>query len=302
MSLLQKVNERKAAKKGNGERLRVRKPVVLTGIGPAKRVLIEPKSFHLLDVDLRYQRDRINIEVGDLVEAIRQGGLVPDPITVCMRTFKENGKISPKYWIIDGQQRAWAYLMLDRAFWADVHSSDSLDAEREFFIVMNQRVGISARQMVESWSGPSAVLLRKVAATSGHPLAGRVSFRQTGGPMAASSLIRGMHAAMCGVPSNGRIDQILQRCDAAMVSSKRAVERAESYLAIIRDVFPNGYAKTLPLTTIGVVAHRRWKDRIDLPSRLIRSKMRRINWDEHAPSPSIKWLPVVLPVVERAWK
>jgi hypothetical protein len=300
MSLLKSIEEVKAATKGDHTKLRQRSPLVVQGVSKPVPMLVGVDKFHLLDIDSRYQRDRVRPEVSDLIAALQAGGSVPAPICLVRRKYKENGRVSELLWVVDGQQRAWAHLWLKRPFNALVYEVDSLDHERDLFVALNTFVSLSAKQHVESASGAAAAMIREVSADAAHPLHGLIAFRNGGGGIASSSVARGIFAAMLGRPSNGRIQDILRTCDAAM-GDRRSEERARAFLQIIPGVFPSG-AKTLPLSAVGLVAYRRWQDGVVLPSKAILSRVRRINWDHFAPSPSLRWMPTILKQVEQAWK
>lgn len=301
MSLLKKVEEVKATVKGDHTKLRQRSPLVVMGVSKPKQTVVTPDQFHLIDIDYRYQRDRVRPEVSDLIAALQAGGSIPAPVSLVRRKYKEStGRASELLWVVDGQQRAWAHLWMKKAFNALVYEVDSLDHERDLFVALNTFVALSAKQHVESASGPAAELIREVSADAAHPLHGQIAFRNGGGGFAASSVARGIFAAMLGRPSNGRITDILRVCDSAMTNA-RSVERAKGYLHVLPAAFPNG-AKTLPLSAVGMVAYRRWQSDVALPTKTTVSRIRRINWDHYAPSPSLRWMPTVLKQVEAAWK
>src|SRR5262245_23470592 len=95
---------------------RRRAALVCKGISEGDLITVGIEQFKLLDVDTSYQRDRINHRVNDLIDAIRGGGLIPDPVTLVKRKFKQAGVDPEKLWIIDGQQRTYAFLELNRPF------------------------------------------------------------------------------------------------------------------------------------------------------------------------------------------
>ena len=51
-----------------------------------------------------------------------------------------------------------------------IHESESLQAEKNFFLALNARKGISADVIVKSWTGPGAALVIDAAHNSAHPI------------------------------------------------------------------------------------------------------------------------------------
>lgn len=283
---------------------RIKQPLVLRGVSGPDRKLITREMFSLLDIDRRYQRDRIGPEVGSIIEALRQGGLVPDPVTLCRRTFAEADGISNKLWIIDGQQRSFAFLELDQAFWADVFEVESLEAERNFFIAMNTRKNVGAGYLIHSWPGASAQMLRSVDANPSHPLYGIVGFKSgETGRFAAAPLIRCIAAAVTGQHVGGGMSDILARADRGL-SDHDAFQRATTILRLLPTVFPRGYVKALPMVAVARLAYRRWERDASIyaPSPTILSRLKRTNWDSIAPSINSKFLPLLESHLERIWK
>lgn len=312
MSMLEKVEGKKRrtekVRAAIGDKMgqnRIKQAVVLTGVSAPKPTLITRDMFNMLDIDQRYQRDRISDHVRDLISAIRAGGIVPDPVTLCRRKYAEGGEVSKKLWIIDGQQRTYAFFEMDTPFWANIYEVDSLDAERQFFIVMNTRRIVGAAYTIHSWAGPSADLLRAVDSNPDHPMYGQVCFK-TGANrrFSAASLVRAMLSAATGTQSaTGGVTDTLQRADAAL-GAPDAKKRAAMILRVIPEVFPRVRPKTLPLVAIGRVAFRRWERDKDvyIPSAQTVSWLKRKNWDNIAPSVNSKFLPLLESEVERSWR
>lgn len=277
-----------------------RKPILLSGVEPGKRITIKASEFDQVDVDRRYQRDKITSEINDLIYVLQNNGEIPDPITVVRRTFSEDGRVSPKLWIIDGQQRFMAHLECGRDIQAVCHGVDSIEAEKAFFLVMNTRRSVGANSFVQSWPWLSAEMVRRVDTSRGHPLYGRVAFTSTGkSRIGAAILVRGMAAAMTGQIQVGRIDHVLNAADAAIKDAKNR-SRAEAFLGAVGHAFP-AYAPMLAVVAFGRVCAERWAERIEGPSATIASRIRRINWRAEVPGFAERFRPVLEARIKKLW-
>jgi hypothetical protein len=283
---------------------RRRTPVLVKGVGAGKQTTITPDKFHLVDVDRRYQRDRISDEVLDLVYVLQKGGSIPDPVTLARRTFSEPGIDPRKLWIVDGQQRFMAHLELGRAMQAIVYEVESLEAEKTFFLAMNSRVQVSSNSIVHSWPGPVAAQLRTANETPGHPMHDRVQFARGGDKIAAGIIIRSLDALLSSsVNARGSSMQArLSHADLSMRTTPHARERVDCFLRLLGSVFPTSYAHTLGCLALARVAQSRWRGEPYLPSASVLARLRAVNWTSVVPSSSGKFLPIVVSHVEKIWR
>lgn len=281
--------------------LRIVSPLSLKGVGEGKLIRVTRDMFDRLDVDKRYQRDRIGDQVNKLITAIQSGGMIPDPVTLVKRNFSEAGVDPKKLWIIDGQQRTCAFFELDQEFQAMVHEAESLEAERAFFLVMQQRSKVSANTFVHSWAGPSADLLRAVDAQPNHPLAGRILWK-TGATnkIGAAILIRGLLCAVAGVQKQGDAGSTLSRCDHYLKSAEGKAKGA-AFMRLAAAVFPK-YAKGLPMAALGMVAHVQWEKGVIMPPDGVIRRISQINWETVVPSQAERFRPVVEMEIRKRWK
>lgn len=259
--------------------------MVCKGIGPGELVTIEKRQFDFLDVDRRYQRDRIGHRVNDLIEAIRSGGIVPDPVTLVKRTFKEPGIDPNKLWIIDGQQRAFAFLSLDMPFRAMLHTSASLDDESNFFLVMNNRTNVNSNVIVHTWPGHAGRIIRSAAADPEHPLYGRVDFKGHKGAYRASVLAAAVANAV-NIGDRGNIQDVLARIDGAVGRDSHNIARSKGVLSLVGMIFPSGNPPAVVARALGEAAYRKWADlgNAPLPCRKCVYNVSRLNWRVLAPT------------------
>jgi hypothetical protein len=289
--------------KGGTSQRTARIPLVLKGVEPPKRQTIPVSMFGLVDVDKRYQRDQISEEIGDLIYVLQHGGVIPDPITVVRRKYAEDGVVSNKLWIIDGQQRFMAHMEVGKPIDAQVHDVHSLEEERAFFIVMNTRKTVSSNRIVNSWAGKSAELIRRVDVESTHPLYGRISFNTNGQSVIGAAIIaRGLCAVLCLDSATGDTKSVLNKVDRELGKGGIQALRAEAYLSLIGRVFPKGYAPVLPIIALGEVARERWEAHLVTPSPTVIGRVSRINWRNEAPSWAIRFLPLLVNKVRKVWK
>lgn len=279
-----------------------RKPVLLSGVEPGRLITIQPSHFGTVDVDRRYQRDKITEEINDLIYVLQNGGDVPDPITVVRRTYRENGDLSGKLWIIDGQQRFMAHMECGVSIRAMCHDVESLEAEKAFFLAMNSRRVVGANTFVNSWPGAVADIIRHASDTPGHPLYRRVMWRGSGGDaIGAAVLVRGIVAAATSQVAGGRIDHMLNMAETA-VREPRSRLKAEGFLAVCGHVFPTGYAPILAVSALARVCAERWAVRIETPSAAVLSRLRRINWRVEVPSYAERFRPVLEARIKKLWR
>jgi len=284
------------------DKRRIRVPLILKGIEPGKRQTIQVAQFGQVDVDRRYQRDRISDEINDLIYVLQHGGKVLDPITVVRRRFAENGVVSNKLWIIDGQQRFMAHMEVGEPIDAIVHTADSLEAEKAFFLVMNTRKTVSANLTVNSWPGRAGELIRRVADNSGHSLHGRVALRVNGQALiGAAILVRGVYAALGAGDGTGDTKSLLYKIDLELAKPQQMLQ-AEAFLSLVGRVFPRGYTPVLAVMALGCIANERWAKHIETPPPSVIARLSRVDWKNEVHSYSSKFLPVMKETVRRNWR
>lgn len=289
-----------AAIAGMADKARKFSILSVTGISRGKLSRIEPPDFGKLDVDASYQRGETGL-VSQIVTALQRGGAVLDPVTLCRRTSWD-GK-SQKLWVIDGHQRVCAFQQLGIGFEAMIHESESLEAERVFFLSLNTRHAMSANLMVKSWPGRSGKMLVEANANPSHPLYQRLGMEQSDNKsrLGAMVLVRGTFKASTNLKPNGRATEILSRLDVALNEPEKRA-RAEHFIRFIGHVCPKGKMHFNVIEAYGAVAFERWGEEIELPSKKIIDRLKIINWQMELPDLDRKYLPVMEGIVKRWWK
>jgi hypothetical protein len=276
-------------------------PIVVTGISPAKRISVTPSMFRRLDVDPAYQRGRTDM-INKIVSALQEGGLVPDPVTIVSRPWSADPS---KLWIVDGWQRVCAFQAMNLAFDANLHESESLEAERRLFIALNYKKGVSSNVTVKAWDGPSAIMLRAVNNDPGHPLYQRINFEQNTNScrLEAGAVVRAMCGATSGLMRGGETAYILRRIDASFEKETGAKERARLFLRLIAAIFPRGRAPSMPMGSLALAAYQRWKSGTPaLPSEATIKRLARVNWGAEIPAFNEKYRVLLFAVIDRIWK
>lgn len=256
------------------EKRSLAKPIAVKGISQGQLVQIAVKEFGKLDVDPGYQRGRTTM-VNQIVRALQAGGLVLDPVTLCIRKGSKDGKL----WIVDGYQRVCAFQTLKLPFMAMVHHSDAVEAEAEFFISLNSRRNVSANVIVKAWAGPISEVLVKVNGDFLHPLYNRINFEQSSNKnrFAASTLVKGL-LHVTGSDSSMSINLQLSRLDTA-IKVPLLKARCEHLLRIIGQVTKP--ATTLPaivVRALAVVARERWEDDVYIPQQRVIGRLFAKSW------------------------
>lgn len=276
-------------------------PVVITGISPGKLVTVEPAMFQRLDVDPAYQRGETKM-VNEIVRALQAGGKILDPVTLCRRLWDDDRHT---LWIVDGYQRVCAHQQLGQPFQAMVHDSESLEAEKNFFLALNNRRAIGADLIIKAWTGDSGHLIARANTDESHPLCGRIHFAmgKNTSRLSASILAKGALAAATGTAHGSSATGTLTRLDHAL---KDRVERAraEHYLRLMGHVFPKGSVNIIVAQAIGLVAYERWAREVALPRNSVIEKLRLIQWDKEVPGAAliVKFRPVLVETVRRVWR
>lgn len=284
-----------------------RRSIVLTvtGISRGKLIHVEPAEFGKIDVDPRYQRGETNM-VNTIIAAIQAGGLVLDPPTLCRRTcWGNDGRDKDKMWIVDGHQRVSAFQHLSMGFDAIVHESESLDAERQYFIALNSRRAVSTNLIVKSWAGPSGKLLVEANANPAHPLYERVRLEMGANEsrIGAMVLIRGSLNACTGVEMSGEAPKVLGRLDVALITDINRKVIMEKYLRMMGQVLPKGTVHNeVALAFANVYRARMGYGQFAMPDAKQTDRLRKINWDAEVPHLTRKFRPVVTNIIDRIWK
>jgi hypothetical protein len=285
-------------------------PVIVKGIKFLERRTIKaptpnsPGDFALIDVDPSYQRGRTNL-VGNIVSALRLGGSIPDVPDVAIRPWSDN---KYKLWVMDGFQRISALQELGKSFDVNVHESLNLDAEKRFFLAMNNRKTLNANQQVRAWDGPITKLLKTINSHDDNPCWGRIGFdRNNQTKLAASVMVRGIERLLSGKRSLSDIQQKLSRCDKLLVTEE-VRSMAVNYCYTMALVFPKSYAREIPALAIAEVARKRWagseshaKNYVP-PSKTAIRLLSNINWKTRIPGHGSEYLDMAVSIVDRYWK
>jgi hypothetical protein len=275
-------------------------PLVVAGIGAGKLQTIQPAHFDRLDVDPRYQRGQTSM-VRELVRVIQAGGKILDPVTLCRRPWENGGQ---QLWIIDGHQRVCAFQELTLPFEAMIHDSESVEAEKAFFLSLNQRRSVSGDTIVKSWTGPSSKMLGAVHDDPAHPLYQRVHFGQGAARtlLGAATIIRGAASAATGIAHSGSIQKQLAKLDFAVTENEERRYLVEQYFRLIGSVYNYSAVNSAVAVRLGVVAFQRWAQHGgQFPSEATIDRLRDIQWRE-VPSLTSKFYPTMTAMIQKAWK
>lgn len=305
MSSVTSLRTRKASRansvgvKERADRVRQWHPVIVTGVSFKERRLISPQNYGMIDVDPSYQRGKTT-EVPAIVAALQAGGIIPDTVDLAERAW---GPRDGKLWIMDGLQRVCALQELNMPFSANVHVTESLAAERSFFLAMNNRRSLNSNTQVRAWDGPVTALLLALNSQEDSSLRGRIEFQLNGGDrISAAVLVRGIERLLSGKRGNGDIQKILSRCDKSLTTSGEKL-MATMYCRLVNAVFPKGYAPTLPALSLAEVGRERWlKGKVELPTKGVVNRLVAINWRTALPGQSQQYLDFANSIVRRYWK
>lgn len=285
--------------RGAAEARAVRAPLVVQGISLGRLITVRPNQFSKLDVDPSYQRGETAM-VADLIRVLQAGGQVLDPVSLCRRTWGDTDKM----WIVDGYQRVCAFQQLQTAFQAILYDSDSLDAEKKFFVSLNSRKAVSADLIVKSWVGASGDLIRAANDNPSHPIFGLVHMQQGSNraKIGGTVLARGLLAAATGMEPSGPAQKVLARLDHALADRGNRA-RAEHMLRMIPMVFTEKSPSVFVVTALAHVAFDRWKGGdVFMPKTSVLDRIRVIRWDQEVPALTKKYQPVLAELVKRAWR
>lgn len=281
---------------------RKREGLIIEGLKPGILRTFEAKDLtKLLNVDESYQRMRITSHVNDLIHVLSRGGVIPDPITVAKRP-------DGTFWIVDGQQRFWAHVDTMTPIKAMVYEVESVEQERQMFLALDRHKKVGAGYFVKAWHGECAKTIVEAASAEDSPFFGRVDLGgNTQRPFAATTLLRGMAAAMSGQIARGQMQNILERADVSW-QEEGAPERAKRFLDLIAAVFIYGTQqpiRLLPIVSIGFgrTAYAYWKEEpYRLPDARVVMALRKVNWLRVTPTASTEYLILVEQKIQSIWK
>lgn len=281
---------------------RVSPPLIVRELRRGRYILIAVTDHGRLGVDERYQRIKITPLINTLYHVLREGGTIPDPISVAQR-------IDGSWWILDGQQRYWAYVDAKLPIPAIVFEVPDFETERSLFLVLNDRRRVKADHIVQAWPGPGASYLRELNVKANSPLRDGIDFGRHGTrPYGAAILSKACVALLYRAPTGwtGQINAILMRFDAA-VAQGGSVVRMDAFMRLLAFLVPpevrSQKFRFLPIIALAKVAAERWVGpRIELPSIRSLASLRRIKWESVAPSPAIKFLPLLITEVDKRWR
>lgn len=291
---------RSSALERRGEPLTLGKEVKAFGV-----IRMPYRDLLKLKIDPTYQREEITRKVNELIHVIKNGGIIPDPITVAQRP---NGD----HYIVDGQQRWWASIDCETALEAKVIRVPDYESEVKLFHILNNQAGLGGTTRIRSWPGKAGEVLHELNDRSDSPLRCQISFKASTGVRApAGLLLRGLIAATSGVTGGASVTTLLQRYDYTWsVNPLYARAATEAFAVICAQVFDDDHARSmrqLPVIALGKLCYLRWKDAdpkrdtLTMPSPRQIEKLRQIEWRGLIPSSAIKWLPVVEAEIIKVW-
>jgi hypothetical protein len=264
------------------------------------------RQMYDLGIDDRYQRSEITAQVNTLIHVIKDGGVIPDPITVAERPDGSR-------WIVDGQQRFWAHLDTEKPIQAMVYKVNSFDDELALFNVLNNNVRLTAAARIAAWPGEAGKIIRDLADNPSSPLYRRVSLIAASGGAIISTppLLRGLTTAISNVQGNGGMERVLTTFDRAYKKDpNRSNMLAYLYATVIANVFVRDGGSVLryvPAIAFGRVCYEAFgslkkPEQARMPSDGQYSRLRKINWDRIAPSAQILWLPTAITAIQQVWR
>lgn len=278
-------------------------PLVVTGVTYIENRVFKANELDLLNIDTEYQRHEIRAHVNNLIATIEAGGLIPDPISVARR---KDGS----FWIVDGQQRYWAHWHCEKPIRAEVYAVDDINGERQLFSVLNSQVRPNVNIRAMAWAGSGGGTLRWMNQSDASPLRGELQGRK----YRAGVIARGLLAALGGGPEGGatasnKIEKVMQTLDHAVERSPtRVLKVAEQYSLVLRDLFDEHSrpVRTVQAISIGLLCYAHWKDvplrnAWERPTGRSLNNIRRLNWDNAAPSNALRWAPAIAGELLRRW-
>lgn len=295
---------------------RNRDPLTVTGVGEPEYAVFDPPDHRRLNIDESYQRMQIRLHVNQMISILESGGEIPEPIAVARRP---GGTL----WIVDGQQRYWAHWHAQKPLRALIYDVQTLDQERQLFIVMNKTKAVSPGWKVRAWPGPSRELLLWMANGEDSPYQGRIVFGEGGGrqtahddnvmrPVVASIIVKGLGCALTDGKTfhsaTDRIETTMEKIDRLIRTEReRTYKVAKMYGVLLNNTFGNRRPGRIEAIALGFAAAQRWaglrvSDAWPLPTNRENQKLAEFPWVKYAPSSQAQWIPVLVPALLRVWK
>lgn len=274
--------------------------LILKGVGQPRYQTLSLKEMEKLGVDESYQRVRITDQVNMLTHVLLQGGDIPDPVSIAER---KDGS----WWIVDGQQRFWAYLEAAKPMKSAIYSVADMEAERGLFVALNNTRMVRSEFIVGAWPGPSGSILRKADESPFHPFYQKLSFgRGRSGSARSSIVVKALQTVLLGTSSFAKIQLTLAQVDKALEKpeGKAAADAFLLLLGYCHEYNGNGHLLLLQALAIAKVARERWekRGRPYVTDQTIIKHVGRIDYmaitmGAHA----LKWLPNVVEKVREQW-
>jgi hypothetical protein len=264
------------------------------------------KDLLKLRIDLSYQREEVTDKVNELIHVIREGGVIPDPITVAQRPDNT-------LYIVDGQQRWWAAIDTETSLEVKIMRVANHDAEVKLFHVLNNKATIAPRHVIRSWPGKCGDVLRLLATSSASALQGQIDFSASGVARApATSMVRGL-VTLVGGATGGGVTRSLQSFDFRFEENPQwTMVAAFKYAEVVASIFDStveGTLRSVVAVALARLCRRRWRtcdptdngDGWAVPTRAQYEKLQKIGWQKLVPTPAMKWAPVVEAEIRKAW-
>ncbi len=254
-----------------------------------------------LGIDTRYQRDEITDEVNMLIHVLNNGGQIPDQVTIAERPDKSR-------WIVDGQQRFWAHVDVQKPMQARIFAVKSYEQELTLFHVLNNSRKLSARVKLQSWPKASGDAVRWLCEDERSALRGLIDFKKGSGVFPLVTVMRGLSTVVSGSIGNGGIDRVCASYDRTFDRDALWTQKATAgYATIVASVFDKDVRfRHLAALGLGRILHATWRplnadDEWPMPTPKECAKLRGLDWDRLAPSAAAQWLPVVVAAIRKAW-
>jgi hypothetical protein len=279
-----------------------RQPTLLLDPGPDPVPLHIPYSeLGTLIIPQEYQREQIKGWVFELARVLMAGGKCPAPFI--------NERPDGRRVIVDGQQRWWAHMQAGLGMNTMLYrlSPPVLENEKKLYQIANYHVLQLGDNIVSSWPGPIAVLLRHWIGLSGSPYHGRTSLGRRGGAAYSASILARSICAMLTTSGGalGNIRRVLDRADAALGASPGAEERADAVLRLLPLIFtPEDRVRLVCALAVSNVARDRWATAVTghFPKPKEQQRIRQINWPLLAPGYGLRHLPTLQKAVDDRWR
>lgn len=284
-------------------------PVLLPGdVKDLGEVVLPPNDVAECKIDETYQRAEVRDMVLELSHVLQSGGVIPDPVSVAERPDGTR-------WVVDGQQRYWAYLDCGKPMVAKLYKVASREAELKLFDVLNHTVALNSTIRVKGWPGPSAALLRELDESPESPMRGHLGWQgRVKTTYSVGVLLRGLatllssSTGMSGAGTRNR----LMAVDAYYLKNKTWGHRAcFEYAALVVAVVPLPLALMLrgaQAVALARTARLRWTGLYERasaewphPSDGQVVKLRLLDWDTLTPTTHERWVTAAQEAIEKLW-